>query len=753
MKKIKLLLMPAIYRSTIYFVMGFYTFGYLCVAAEIITKDHRFTIYVSTIGNDSFDGLSPSPLRDNIHGPFSTLERARDELRKIKRTEKIVGEVNIVIRAGTYELKNTFQLDTQDSGTLLAPVIYRAFKGEKVILSGGRTLNNCIEANPKIINCDTRNLQLNELMGIGIDMRMNAQLPPFETFINGKRMQLSRWPNSNQNVAGGDTWAYMTNSLGKSSSEFIYNGTLPFHANLSENAVVHIWPGNDWFDQYIDVKKIVLGKFTLSKKTTYPIESGRRFSILNLLETLDQPGEWYYSADKQKLSMIPLPNNKLTLPVVSYLNNIIKIHNAYNIQLKDITIEYSRKTAVIVTGGNNNWISNCIIRNTAGYGISIQDGSHHRITQSEIYDTGDGGIILKGGDRQTLNASVHQAIKNNIHHTGRLVRSGKSAVLLKGVGNIAKLNQIHDTPGIAVTMIGNDHLLELNDIHHTCKENSDCGAVYTGRDWTFYGNLIRNNLIHDIYGYGMVKVNNSTATVDYATPNGARGIYLDDAASGFEVTGNILFRIPGKMLQIGGGRNNIITNNIFITSNYAIWMDARWPGYPWEKVMTPRLDAVPYKGKIWRNRFPKLADPMNNKRWPEGNQITQNIIMAERNSNKTIMPFRYAISPGKVTINNNIVWNNGNSINIEYRNLETKKHGIVNWNEWKDVGLDTNSLVTNPKLIHYEKGNLILSENSDLQNIGFSNKVFEKISKYYNAAEINFNKNSPKLTIHRFNTH
>jgi hypothetical protein len=43
-------------------------------------------LYVSTAGNDKWDGRSASHAGGGADGPFATLNRARDETRKIKRT-------------------------------------------------------------------------------------------------------------------------------------------------------------------------------------------------------------------------------------------------------------------------------------------------------------------------------------------------------------------------------------------------------------------------------------------------------------------------------------------------------------------------------------------------------------------------------------------------------------------------------------------------------------------------------------------
>ena len=64
-------------------------------------------------------------------------------------------------------------------------------------------------------------------------------------------------------------------------------------------------------------------------------------------------------------------------------------------------------------------------------------------------------------------------------------------------------------------------VVELNEVHGVCRETGDAGGIHTGRDYTWQGNVIRDNYWHDLRGPGL---------------HGVTAVYLDDFASGFEVT-------------------------------------------------------------------------------------------------------------------------------------------------------------------------------------------------------------------------
>lgn len=76
---------------------------------------------------------------------------------------------------------------------------------------------------------------------------------------------------------------------------------------------------------------------------------------------------------------------------------------------------------------------------------------------------------------------------------------------------------------MAIRFAGNYHIIQNNDIYNVCYETSDVGVIYTLRDWTFHGNQVCNNLIHDII-----------ISLEF----GLAAVYLDDMVSGIQVERN-----------------------------------------------------------------------------------------------------------------------------------------------------------------------------------------------------------------------
>src|ERR1019366_1877443 len=90
-------------------------------------------LYLSTAGSDNNPGTRAKP--------FATLERARDEARKLRQEGRLSRSgATIWLQGGDLLRTNALQLTAADSGTPNAPIVWRAAKGEDVRLLGGRKL-------------------------------------------------------------------------------------------------------------------------------------------------------------------------------------------------------------------------------------------------------------------------------------------------------------------------------------------------------------------------------------------------------------------------------------------------------------------------------------------------------------------------------------------------------------------------------------------------------------------------------------
>lgn len=689
-------------------------------------------LFVATNGSDAWSGTRAEPNAQKTDGPFASLERARDEVRKLKAAGRPGKGVTVNVREGVYSLPRTFALGAEDSGTERAPIVYRAFRSEPVTLSGGRELSEFAPHRGAVLKCSVKALGLDTLKPVTTD-RFAGDVPAFELFFEGRRMDLARWPNARPSNPRGGEWSFVAQTPAQPSrTRFFYSGDRPARWAHPEEAQVHLFPWWDWFDQYVDVQSIDPAKreIVLSSPTGYDIQIGRRFYVRNVFEELDAPGEWYFDRRERVLYFYPPSSIEQAKPVVSVLDSLVKLRDARHVTLRGLTLEACRGTAVMVMGGSDNQVAGCTLRNTGMDGINIDGGVRNSAVGNDIYETGRGGIRMAGGDRKTLTSSEHRADNNHIHHFGRVLKCYQPALSINGVGCRVSHNLIHDGPHAAILLNGNDHVVEFNDIHHVCMETSDSGAFYTGRDWTYRGNVFRYNRLHDIYGYGFEKIDEKQGTVRYVSPDRAQGIYLDDGMSGFHIYGNVLYRVGDMMLQVGGGRDNLIENNLFIDGHPAIGVDARWPTYPWETHNVARLKEVPYQKPPWSTRYPELAKPMRNFRWPEGNRFFRNIVASLAPHGEGFLGFRYAVPPDAVQIDRNLVWNGGRSILVQANLLGAANRGSLPWDRWQREGFDRGSLNADPRFVDPASDNFQLRDDSPAYKLGFQRIPMEQIGLY-----------------------
>ena len=239
------------------------------------------------------------------------------------------------------------------------------------------------------------------------------------------------------------------------------------------------------------------------------------YYFFNVFEELDAENEWFVDRNNLKLYFIPpadFQNKSLELSLS--VSDLITLQNVQNITFDGITFTGTRASAIRGTGSNIT-IQNCVMKNVGENAVELT-GEHILVENNEITATGKAGVILTGGDRQTLTSSENIVSNNLIRDWSQVYRTYQAAVNLNGVGAVCSHNEIYNSPHEAVTYTGNNHVIEYNVIHDVVLESSDAGAIYSGRSWSYYGNVIRYNCIYKI-------------GLDQFTPS---GIYFDDALSG-----------------------------------------------------------------------------------------------------------------------------------------------------------------------------------------------------------------------------
>ncbi|MGR0482456.1 MAG: right-handed parallel beta-helix repeat-containing protein [Candidatus Electronema sp. V4] len=586
------------------------------------------------------------------NSPFATLTRARDAIRAVKQASGLPdGGITVWVRGGLYEMKDSFTLSAQDSGSEGKPIVHRGYPGEVVRLVGA------VRLDPSDFSLVTQTSspdiwsRLDPVaQGHVYQLTLSAYRDDFgtlatrewwendpaalELFFKGEPMQLSRWPDVDIQ------FPFETVAAAISTTQFIYNGSRPERWSKAEDIRLHGYWVHLWNEQYVSVSSIDYQNkiFTLSaapkvaEDEKKPIAEGQPYYALNLLEEITQPGEWYLNRTTGIIYFWPpepLDGKEIYVSVLG--ESLIAAEDVSHVKLCDLTLEMSRAELVRIINGSFVTIDNCILRNSGLSGVRMDgpNNFNNKINKTEIYNTGNEGIILASGNRYTLTAGNSSVINCNIHDFSRLVWTYTPAIRVYGAGNRVSNNLIHDAPHAAIIFEGNNHLIDYNEIKNVCRWSSDAGAVYSGRDWSYQGNKIKYNFIHHI----------STGFHGMAEDWRVHGVYLDDFISGTEVFGNTFYQISGGAIRNGGGRDNIIENNVIAKSGSAI--EATNHGVCWitndggDSDMLKKIIPMNYKNDPWKTAYPRLAAIPNtweelispSARWlyPEGCVFSRNI--------------------------------------------------------------------------------------------------------------------------------
>jgi hypothetical protein len=573
-------------------------------------------IYVAPTGSDTANGKSPD-------SAFATLERARDEIRRLKSTGPLpAGGVVVELANGDYVRSTSFELGEQDSGKPGAPVVYcaknpgaaRFFGGRPVPLSRFKPTTSAEwrarfapEAADRIVALDLA------AAGIEVIPEYPAVFDDagglFEVFADGSRLPLSRWPNEGYAVmkrvlVTGDT---------RKPGTFEYTDDRP--ARWTKNS--HIWLKGQWRvgweDPAIRVAKIDPAARTVAFAAGIPNGIGYKYlsnpdgsrpgngkepwCAMNLPEEIDRPGEWAVDFASRTLFVWP-PEGVSELTITQVKAPLIAATNVSHVDLVGLDLGYSLGHGLVAEKVDSLRVLGSRVHHIAGNAV-VLNGRNSVVQSCDLHDLGGGGVLVSGGDSRTLVSSDNVILNNNIHHYG-VLRAQYSAGVDVGFGGNSNHrgrrdavgvrvahNRIHDAPRDAVLVNGQLHVFEFNEITACGFGSADTGCFYSWLDWTIQGVVIRYNYMYDTVG----------------------GVNPDDGATGFHVYGNI-FAGPRTGVWIASGPGHVVENNIFVKDEGPVFgLDDRGGGrgYATNKNLLSRRDAMKMDKAPWSERFPGLA--------------------------------------------------------------------------------------------------------------------------------------------------
>ena len=697
---------------------------------------HAADLYLAPGGNDANPGTKDRPM--------ATLERARDAIRELKKKGPLPqGVVTVYLRGGVYTLEQSFELSAEDSGDKDAPIVYTACPGEAVRLVGGKIVTGWkpvtdpavlarleAPARGKVLQADLKALGIIDFGGVAPGANRA------ELCFGDRTMKLARYPNDGWlRIAGvpqegklefpGDfrrgTGPTRINGkiAGKHYGRFTYDGDRPARWKQTFD----IWVNGYWVWDYAAQYHPVARLDTVKKEVWpnppyhfYGYNQGGRFYFINVLEELDQPGEWYLDRQRGLIYFWPPSSIDWDEAIFPLLGEpMMRMEKVRNVQVRGIVMECARGGAVDIRGGEQVTIAGCTLRNLGSTAIDIMGGSRHRVQDCDLYELGEGGINIEGGDRTTLIPARHVVENCDIHHIDRVIGvTANPAIKLIGVGCRVSHCAIHDVPHIGLYYEGNDHTIEYCEFARTGYDAGDTGAINTAKDWTYCGNTIRYCYFHDIHSPPRVHIGSMT-------------VYLDLPCGSLHLYGNI-FVDNQRAFFTNSGRDCLIENNIFVNCDPSIhfnsWRDpsmfrddAPWP-------LTQRLRAMNISLPPYSLRYPQLlrifkdGDPAI----PTGNVVRRNISCGGK-----FLTLQPLVDLGDVRVEQNLIADplvftgspTGSGKSAEYRSDNTTITAIL---------VKAGNVITHdPGFVDAGRGDFRIKPDSPALKLGFEPIPMDKI--------------------------
>jgi hypothetical protein len=615
-------------------LLPFFLLGAVLAKAET-------TVWVSPAGTDKNPGTQAAPV--------ASLPRAA-ELVRTARAARPAEPVTVWVGEGTYVLNESLALGAADSGSAAAPVVWRGVKRDAVRILGARPVAPAQLSQVKDAAILARLAPEAKGRLLEYDLAANAvrhaeTFPDYQRdpadlcalFYDGQRLPLSRWPNGSYGYSTMKRVLSSGNMATRKSDGgvFEYREDRParWQGALAEGGVwIRGFWRVPWVAETLRVKAIDPQQRTLTLAVSTGNGIGSKYSklvdgtrigdgkenwfALNLVEEIDQPGEWAVDFKRHKLYLLPpAPIQAGQLTIADNARPLIVFTGASFITLRDLSLGQQIGDGIAIEGGQSVQLLGCALNGVVRRGVVVRGGNGHRIQSCDISEVGLTGIDLLGGDRKTLASSGFKVVNN---HLWRIALNAPVPALTAGldaktqdlVGAHVAHNRIHDVSYGGITFGGNDNVFEANEIYRVGLDGGDLGGFYTTGGWTTRGNVVRGNFIHHSMN--------------------ANAIYMDDGGSGLLMEDNLIYQTATGVF-IGGGHDHIAHRNVMVECTHAIHVDdrgiARKYG-PTDSRLRKDLDSVPYTESPWRERYPALLGILDSTPTvPHNNVLTGNFVV------------------------------------------------------------------------------------------------------------------------------
>lgn len=556
----------------------------------------QLDIYVSPTGNDASMATSEKPL--------ASFEGAQRFIQRLKPKQ----DIRVIFKDGIYYLPRTIQFSSSDALSNGHSITYTAAHEGKAIISGGLR----IKANWQPFQNGIYVAQLSTADKID------------QLYINGERQEMARYPNSRKNKNVFDTWDLVHKPIFDSLQDVFLPSRVASWKN-PEGGYIHAMHAYLWGDMHwLITQRRTADQLSLEggwqNNRPSPMHPVFRMAE-NIFEELDNPGEWYFDQQQNKLFYYPHPHTNLETAVVEIvrLKHLVEFNGSQtdpvkNIHLKGFVFRHTARTfmenkepllrsdwtlyrgaAIIYQGAENCEIRDCEFDQLGGNTILVSKYNRKiTIKGCYIHNSGASGIVFSGDTKAVRNplygyqAQQYEKLDTTrgsasddypsdclvedclITMTGRVEK--QTAPIQISVAFRIRVNHcsIYDVPRAGINISEGafgGHIIENSDIFNTVLETGDHGSFNSwGRDRYWSPSY---QAVHP-----QVAKNPSLPFLDILEPTILRNnrwrcdhgwdIDLDDGSSRYRIYNNLLLKGGLKLRE---GYDRIVTNNIVVNNS------------------------------------------------------------------------------------------------------------------------------------------------------------------------------------------
>ena len=601
--------------------------------------------FVSPNGDDSKSGTSLTTALKTLNGAIAKIDALNNPTKATVLLED--GEYPLTSRVNLRGTKfgNTCQVDIRGIGN-------------NATFTGAETLDNSKFTSTTmngvtVYQYDLSSYNLNYTFGNSTsdygDTMGNLPEAPF-IIMDGKKSDIASYPSRYDLVDLGRNGS-------ATSSSFTF--TLPTNmrttiggfSKLTSEVFLHCYYQSEYFCNIFRITnydssqgRLTMGSVPFDYNWTdsccgvYISNKGMKARFLNVKEQLKNPNEYYIDYTNKKLYVIPPSGTSISNVKVQLAYQTFGTYDQgvfYGTEGSDLNIVFERvnfdgfRSKIFKGGLTNTKFYKCIFKNSNStlFDETVK-ANNIEFRQCKFGNTNGWGIKLDNSGTRTStqivsgNVKIYNCIFNNIAFNNSQCTYMESIYLGQMgscVGAEVRGNKLYLNSGMAIIFGGNDNVFDDNIFDSQCYESGDAGALYSGRNWTFRGNVISNNLFKGGHMYH---------SDDVIT----MGIYLDDMMSSANVTNNVIKDYPIGMM-LGGGRDHVITNNEIYGGSIPISFDARGLAEADLSEINGYSREVDFTSSVWTSKYPAIstlkystsASTIASNGQPYGNTVMDNI--------------------------------------------------------------------------------------------------------------------------------